>query len=161
MPGARAPTAGIDELVGDGQDMHEIQRVIEVSSGGLKKSVKCVGWVEHSEISKYLSALDLAVFPFTNDYCSPLKLFEYLGAGLPTIGPKTSAVTEVFEDSVHLKLIEHAHLVISKIIFYSVLYVFSVKDIFIMWTRKFNICYMPRNALLGICILWIQKNLFI
>jgi glycosyltransferase involved in cell wall biosynthesis len=93
-------------LVGDGQDMHEIQRVIEVSSASLKKSVKCVGWVEHSEISKYLSALDLAVFPFTNDYCSPLKLFEYLGAGLPTIGPKTSAVTEVFEDSVHLKLIE-------------------------------------------------------
>jgi len=93
-------------LIGDGQDMHEIQRVIEVSSGGLKKSVKCVGWVEHSEISKYLSALDLAVFPFTNDYCSPLKLFEYLGAGLPTIGPNTSAVTEVFEDGVHLKLIE-------------------------------------------------------
>lgn len=93
-------------LIGDGQDMPEIQREIEACGDSLKFAVKCVGWVPHSEISTYLSAFDLAVFPFTNDYCSPLKLFEYLGAGLSAVGPKTSAVTEVFEDGVHLKMVE-------------------------------------------------------
>jgi glycosyltransferase involved in cell wall biosynthesis len=33
-------------------------------------------------------------------------LFEYLGAGIPTIGPDTSAVREVFEDNVHLRLVK-------------------------------------------------------
>jgi glycosyltransferase involved in cell wall biosynthesis len=68
--------------------------------------VKLVGWQEHSEIPRFLSAFDLAIFPFTNDYCSPLKLFEYLGAGVPTIGPDTPAVREVFEDGVHLKMVK-------------------------------------------------------
>jgi glycosyltransferase involved in cell wall biosynthesis len=35
-----------------------------------------------------------------------LKLFEYLGAGLPTLGPDTHAVREVFQDGVHLKLVK-------------------------------------------------------
>ena len=35
---------------------------------------------------------------------SPGKLFEYLAVGLPTIGPDTPAVREVFEDGVHLRL---------------------------------------------------------
>ena len=35
-----------------------------------------------------------------------LKLFEYLGAGLPTIGPDTPAVREVFKDGVHLRLVK-------------------------------------------------------
>jgi len=39
-------------------------------------------------------------------YCSPLKLFEYLGAGLPTIGSDTPAVREVFKDGVHLRLVK-------------------------------------------------------
>jgi glycosyltransferase involved in cell wall biosynthesis len=36
---------------------------------------------------------------------SPLKLFEYLAMEIPTIGPKTAAVEEVFEDEKHLLLV--------------------------------------------------------
>ncbi|GMQ88575.1 MAG: glycosyltransferase family 4 protein [Gammaproteobacteria bacterium] len=102
--------AGNDDIyflvVGDGADMPAVQAAIEAERDSLLDSVKCVGWRKHAEIPKFLATFDLAVFPFTNAYCSPLKLFEYLGAGLPTIGPDTPAVREVFEDGVHLRLVK-------------------------------------------------------
>ncbi|MFQ5642238.1 MAG: glycosyltransferase family 4 protein [Thiogranum sp.] len=102
--------AGNDDIyfliVGDGADMPAVRAAIEAGQDDLRDSVKCVGWREHAEIPKFLATFDLAVFPFTNAYCSPLKLFEYLGAGLPTIGPDTPAVREVFEDGVHLRLVK-------------------------------------------------------
>jgi glycosyltransferase involved in cell wall biosynthesis len=55
-----------------------------------------------------MAAFDLAIFPFTNPYCSPLKLFEYLAMGLPTIGPDTPAVREIFEDGKHLLLVSQS-----------------------------------------------------
>ena len=102
--------AGNDDIyfliVGDGTDMPAVKAAIEADRDVLEDAVKCFGWQEYSEVPRYLATFDLAVFPFTNAYCSPLKLFEYLGAGVPTIGPDTSAVREVFEDGVHLKLVK-------------------------------------------------------
>lgn len=92
-------------LVGDGADRPAVQAAIQAEGNAFGNTVILVGWQEHSEIPRFLKTFDLAIFPFTNDYCSPLKLFEYLGAGVPTIGPDTSAVREVFEDGVHLKLV--------------------------------------------------------
>ena len=93
-------------IVGDGNDMPAIQAAIEDDSEILGNSVKLAGWQTHSEVPKFLATFDIAIFPFTNAYCSPLKLFEYLGAGVPTIGPDTPAVREVFENGVHLKLVK-------------------------------------------------------
>jgi len=93
-------------LVGDGVDMPMVQDVIKTNHNILSDAVKLVGWQEHAEIPNYLAAFDIAIFPFTNAYCSPLKLFEYLAAGIPTIGPDTPAVREVFEDGVHLSLVK-------------------------------------------------------
>lgn len=93
-------------IVGDGEDMPAVKAAIEVDQDILAGVVKLVGWQEQSELPRFLKTFDLAIFPFTNDYCSPLKLFEYLGAGIPTIGPDTSAVRDIFGDNVHLKLIK-------------------------------------------------------
>ena len=107
---AKLRRAGNDDiylmLVGDGKDMPAVQAAIKADCDVLQDAVKCTGWQDHSEIPEFLAAFDIAVFPFTNDYCSPLKLFEYLGAGLPTIGPDTPAVREVFKDGVHLRLVK-------------------------------------------------------
>lgn len=92
-------------IVGDGMDMPAVKDAIAVNREALGGVVKLAGWQEQTELPKFLKTIDLAIFPFTNDYCSPLKLFEYLGAGIPTIGPDTPAVREVFEDGVHLKLV--------------------------------------------------------
>jgi len=93
-------------IVGDGKDMPAVKAAIEADHDILDGAVMLAGWQEQAELPKFLRTFDLAIFPFTNDYCSPLKLFEYLGAGIPTIGPDTSAVREVFEDGVHLRLIK-------------------------------------------------------
>ena len=107
---AQLRQSGNDDLyfmiVGDGKDMPAIMAAIEAHRDVLNGAVKLAGWQEQSELPKFLKTFDLAIFPFTNDYCSPLKLFEYLGAGLPAIGPDTSAVREVFEDGVHLRLVK-------------------------------------------------------
>jgi glycosyltransferase involved in cell wall biosynthesis len=106
---ARLRRAGNDDIyfliVGDGAEMPAVQAAIKVEGDVLEGAVILAGWQEHSEIPKFLETFNLAIFPFTNDYCSPLKLFEYLGAGVPTIGPDTPAVREVFEDGVHLKMV--------------------------------------------------------
>lgn len=93
-------------VIGDGVDMPAVQAAIKAEQDVLGDSVKLVGWQEHDEIPGFLATFDIAIFAFTNPYCSPLKLFEYLGAGVPTIGPDTPAVREVFEDGVHLRLIK-------------------------------------------------------
>lgn len=93
-------------VVGDGADMESARAVIDVERDVLEDAVKLAGWQDHADIPAFLNGFDLAIFPFTNDYCSPLKLFEYLGAGLATIGPDTSAVREIFKDGVHLRLVK-------------------------------------------------------
>lgn len=93
-------------LVGDGSDMAAVQAAIQAEGEAFKNKVILAGWQEHVDIPRFLKTFDLAIFPFTNDYCSPLKLFEYLGASVATLGPDTSAVRQVFEDGVHLKLVK-------------------------------------------------------
>jgi len=93
-------------IAGNGADMPAVREAIEAGrQQNLRNYVKLAGWRPHSEIPQFLATFDIAVFPFTNAYCSPLKLFEYLGAGLPTIGPDIPAVREVFEDGVHLLMV--------------------------------------------------------
>jgi len=107
---AKLRQAGNDDiylmLVGDGKDMPAVQAAVNADYDVLQDAAIGTGWQDHSEIPEFLAAFDVAIFPFTNDYCSPLKLFEYLGAGLPTIGSDTPAVREVFKDGVHLKLVK-------------------------------------------------------
>lgn len=93
-------------MIGDGMDMPAVQAAIRAEGDILENAVKLTGWLEHSEVTKSLAMFDIAIFPFTNPYCSPLKLFEYMGAGVPTIGPDTPTVREVFKDGVHLKLVK-------------------------------------------------------
>lgn len=93
-------------MIGDGSDMPRVKEAVVGEREALENAVILTGWVPHAEVAGYLATFDLAIFPFTNDYCSPLKLFEYLGVGLPTLGPDTSAVREVFQDDVHMKLVK-------------------------------------------------------
>ena len=45
--------------------------------------------------------------PGSNWYGSPLKLFEYLFAGIPFIAPETPTVTYIFRDNVECLIIKN------------------------------------------------------
>lgn len=91
-------------LVGDGEDMPKVKATIAKHQNTLDDSVLCLGWQPYEKVPGIISMFDIAIMPFTNPYCSPLKLFEYLAMGVPTIGPDTPAVREVVKGDVHLQL---------------------------------------------------------
>ena len=39
--------------------------------------------------------MDIATLPNTEDYCSPLKLFEYMAMAKPTVSVSTAAVEDI------------------------------------------------------------------
>lgn len=87
-------------IVGDGPDRGFIQQQIDAL--GLRSSVKITGWVDYSKIENYLFAMDIAIHHHSNSYCCPLKIFDYMAAGLPTIAPNISFVQGEFEKDIHL-----------------------------------------------------------
>lgn len=82
-------------IVGDGPARKELEHFAAKLS---LKNTAFLGWKSHDEIPAQLDKFDIAVHHHAQDYMSPLKIFEYMAAKVPCIGPDTSAVKEVFED---------------------------------------------------------------
>ena len=93
-------------LVGGGRDSEKIRKIRASLPIEIGKRVILLGVLPFGQVPAAMSAFDCGIFPFTNPYCSPLKIFEYLAMGLPVIGPKVPGVTEIFEDGAHLRLAE-------------------------------------------------------
>jgi glycosyltransferase involved in cell wall biosynthesis len=73
-------------LVGDGPERERLEALAREE--GLSSMLTFTGSVAHDEVPAYLAAADVAVatyHPGTGRYFSPLKLFEYLAAGLPVV----------------------------------------------------------------------------
>ena len=84
-------------LVGDGVAFEGIKkRVIEA---GVESQVILPGKVPHHEVSSFLSAMDLGILPDSNDYGSPMKLFEFMAMGKGMIAPDFSPIAEVVKDN--------------------------------------------------------------
>lgn len=75
--------------------------------GDLPQNLKCVGRLEHSDVPDFLRACDVLIAPYqknvavsgnagnTIDWCSPLKLFEYLSQGKAIVCSDLPALREV------------------------------------------------------------------
>ena len=84
-------------LVGDGVAFEGIKnRVIEA---GVEAQVILPGKVAHHQVSTFLSAMDLGILPDSNDYGSPMKLFEFMAMGKGMIAPDFSPIAEVVRDN--------------------------------------------------------------
>lgn len=72
-----------------GEMMPELLAAVQET--GLERAVTCTGPVPHGEMPEHLAALDVAVSSHAAAeagelfYFSPLKLFEYLACGVPTV----------------------------------------------------------------------------
>lgn len=110
--GSFAPWHGIGDLVEAfsslveaGKDVHLLlvgqtsasaQSTLErLQQPDLNGRVSLTGFVPLAEIPKYLSIMDITTIANTEDYCSPLKLFEYMAMSKAIVSVDTSAVNTV------------------------------------------------------------------
>tara|TARA_R110000744_G_scaffold379376_1_gene497227 strand:- start:435 stop:1628 length:1194 start_codon:yes stop_codon:yes gene_type:complete len=84
-------------LVGDGVAFEGIKN--KVIEAGVESQVILPGKVPHHEVSSFLSAMDLGILPDSNDYGSPMKLFEFMAMGKGMIAPDFSPIAEVVQDN--------------------------------------------------------------
>ncbi len=84
-------------LIGDGPSILEAKSQSEHS--GLNEIVTFTGAVEKSDVFNYMSILDIAILPHSNDYGSPVVLFELLGIGAAVIAPALPPILDVVTDN--------------------------------------------------------------
>jgi glycosyltransferase involved in cell wall biosynthesis len=91
-------------LVGDGPERARIERLAR----SLDVAATFTGTVPHHELPAYLAAMDAAVILAKREaqfHYSPLKLAEYLAAGLPAVVPATGQPAERLTDGVDAILV--------------------------------------------------------
>jgi glycosyltransferase involved in cell wall biosynthesis len=80
-------------VVGDGPERERLEALAREE--GLSSMLTFTGSVAHDDVPAYLAAADVAVatyHPRTGRYFSPLKLFEYLAAGLPVVAAEVGEI---------------------------------------------------------------------
>ncbi len=92
---ARAPELTL-LLVGDGVTLPEVRELVDRERLGLQ--VRLPGRVPHPDIAGWVACMDYAVLPDSNEYGSPMKLFEFMAMGVAVVAPDYSPVAEVTED---------------------------------------------------------------
>lgn len=78
------PNAGA-LLVGDGPERSGLEE--RVRREGLEKRIRFAGWVGHEGLPEHIAAFDVAVMPDSNEYGSPMKIYEYMAMGKPVVAP--------------------------------------------------------------------------
>jgi glycosyltransferase involved in cell wall biosynthesis len=91
-------------LVGEGPARAALERTVGARS--LAGRVLFAGARPHAAIPGLLPAFDVALVPAINPYASPLKLFEYMAAELPTVAPDQPNLREVLEHGADALLVE-------------------------------------------------------
>jgi len=86
-------------IVGDGPCHSELTAT--VAARGLLDVVQFTGAVEPATIPAWLRAMDVAVAPYpklANFYFSPLKVYEYMAAGLPVVASRIGQLAHLIDN---------------------------------------------------------------
>jgi glycosyltransferase involved in cell wall biosynthesis len=84
-------------LVGEGPLRQEIET--RVKEKGIESRVILTGAVDHVEIPRYIKSMDICVIPHSNDFRSPIKLFEYMAMAKPVVVPGTEPIESVIHNN--------------------------------------------------------------
>ena len=85
-------------IIGDGPARQAV--ATRVDELGLETMVEFVGAVDAGEIPGWLASMDAAVAPYppmTDFYFSPLKVYEYLAAGLPVVASRIGELATLIQ----------------------------------------------------------------
>jgi len=102
-------------IIGDGPALGKL--IEKVNKLGLTENIQFSGWIPHDDINENLNCFDLAVHHYANTYMNPLKIFEYLSAGLPVIAPDIPSVRAIFRDREDLLITGSSHLELKKVMY--------------------------------------------
>jgi glycosyltransferase involved in cell wall biosynthesis len=91
-------------LVGRGPALQELMTT--ATRTGLAARVRAVGEVAAAELPAAVAGFDAALIPAINAYASPLKLFDSLAAGVPTLAPDQPNLRELVRHGVDGLLFE-------------------------------------------------------
>jgi glycosyltransferase involved in cell wall biosynthesis len=86
-------------IVGDGSDREQLDR--EIAARDLVSRVRFTGSVAPESVPGLLASMDAAVAPYpalAQFYGSPLKVYEYMAAGLPIVASRIGQIEELIED---------------------------------------------------------------
>ncbi len=83
-------------IIGDGPAFSKI--LAKIKKLNLEDSVELRGWLKHENINENLNCFDVAVHHYASTYMNPLKIFEYLSAGLPVVCPDIPSVRQAFHN---------------------------------------------------------------
>jgi len=84
-------------LIGDGVSYRPIKDRVKLAN--VESQVILTGRVEHKEVSTYLSAMDFGILPDSNNYGSPMKLFEFMAMAKGMVAPDFTPIAEVVKDN--------------------------------------------------------------
>jgi glycosyltransferase involved in cell wall biosynthesis len=97
----REPSARL-LVVGDGPERRRTAE--DLSARGLGDAAHFTGPVQPDSIPGLLASMDVAVAPYpalTNFYFSPLKVYEYMAAGLPVVASRVGQLDGLIEHGVN------------------------------------------------------------
>ena len=86
-------------LVGDGTLRAAL--AAQAATLGLADRVIFTGPVPHAAIPAHFAAMDICVVPHSNEYRSPIKLFESMARARATIAPRTEPIAQIITDGVN------------------------------------------------------------
>ncbi len=93
-------------LVGDGPEAPRLRALADRL--GIGDRVEMTGAVDHVEVARHLQRMDVAVAPYPDSpdaYFSPLKLYEYLAAGLPIVASAVGQAATLLGDGTDALLV--------------------------------------------------------
>jgi glycosyltransferase involved in cell wall biosynthesis len=82
-------------LIGDGPERPRIEK--QVAELGLGERVLLAGTVEPAHLPEHLAVFSVGVMPDSNEYGSPMKIFEYMAMGKAVIVPDYAPLLDVVE----------------------------------------------------------------
>ncbi|MDQ1363708.1 MAG: hypothetical protein QG652_1570 [Pseudomonadota bacterium] len=83
-------------LVGDGKVLQSVRDKAKQAS--IENSIVLTGPVKRDVVHQYLSLLDIAVITHSNEFGSPVVMFEFMGLKIPIIAPRLLPITDVLTD---------------------------------------------------------------
>ena len=86
-------------LVGDGVERPKVEALLD--EYGIRDRFWMPGSVVHEKVPSYLKAMDITVLSHSEQFNSPMKLFEYMAMARPVVVPDRPAIREVIADGVN------------------------------------------------------------